>query len=114
MRETHVREDTRLVNDMCHVAAAEYLGHRGTAAVADRLSASLRDAEPAVRRAAVEACGALLGELAVQSFYEPLADLLGDPVPQVAQAAIRASSRVAAPELIPRLRAGPRGLGAAT
>lgn len=45
----------------------------------------------------------ILGELAVPGFFHPIQDLLGDPVPSVRAAALRAAQSVAAPELVPAL-----------
>lgn len=76
-----------------------YGGLDGVLAAADRLKSMLGSEEPRERAEAAW----VLGEVGVQTFYQPLLPLLDDHDEQVRLAAIRAAGRMRSPELIESL-----------
>lgn len=76
-----------------------YAGIDGVLAAAETLKKLFLAPEPRTR-----AVGArVLADIQVQSFYQPLLDLLEDPALEVRLAAIEAAGTMGSPELVPRL-----------
>ncbi|MEM6531063.1 MAG: Npt1/Npt2 family nucleotide transporter [Myxococcota bacterium] len=105
-RERAIPEAQALLNDddlrvrSATVAAfVRYGGLDGVLASAERLKAMLGSEEPRERAEAAW----VLGEVGVQTFYQPLLPLLADEDEAVRLAAIRAAGRMRSPELIENL-----------
>ncbi len=76
-----------------------YGGLDGVLSAAEALKALISDPDPAMREQAAR----VLGEIGVRNFYQPVLELMGDPVLAVRTCAIEAAGKLKAPELVTAL-----------
>ncbi len=95
----HLSDSSPLVRAASVAGLMRHGGLDGILTSADEFKAMMADADPLVRQQAAR----VLAEIQVRNFFQPVLELMQDPVTSVQLAAIAAAGAMQSPELIPVL-----------
>ncbi len=96
---TFLKDPDPAIRSAAIVGMIRYGGLDGVLSAAEALKALIGDADPSMREHAAR----VLGEIGVRNFYQPVLELMADPMLRVQQAAIEAAGRLRSVELAPAL-----------